>query len=110
MTEMKLTYRGSIDIEPEEDAPDLLDALLEVHGDDSPLEVEAGQIRPQQKRAIVKMVAEGGMDEINNIKEDLAVSVAELGLEEPEYDSDGEEIVKDAQEVAEEQIRTRVIE
>jgi hypothetical protein len=85
MTDFSLSYSGQKTVvsNPTQQAHDLLDALLALHDADSPIVVDAGQIRPQGSDLllVVSLSASADMTGLKNVQDSLAQSLVDLGIE-----------------------------
>jgi hypothetical protein len=80
-----LSYSGDVQTESNHDqeAHDLLDALLATHNGDSPISVDVGQVRPgdEYHRVIVSLSAESDMSTLQSVEDALAGELVTLGVE-----------------------------
>jgi hypothetical protein len=80
-----LSYNGQKTAEsnPTKQAHDLLDALLTLHGADSPIDVDVGQVRPRGDALtlLVSLSAESDMDTLQSVENTLAGELVTLGVE-----------------------------
>jgi hypothetical protein len=80
-----LSYNGQKRVEsnPGKQAHDLLDALLNLHGADSPIDVDVGQVRPRGDALalLVSLSASAEMATLESVEADLATTLVDLGLE-----------------------------
>lgn len=85
MTDFSLSYSGqkTVASNPNQQAHDLLDALLTLHDADSPIVVETGQIRPQGSDLllVVSLSAIADMATLETVQDSLAQSLVDLGVE-----------------------------
>jgi hypothetical protein len=85
MTDFTLSYNGEKTVASNQikQAHDLLDALLTLHNADSPVVVEAGQVRPQESNLllVVSLSASADMATLESVQDSLAQSLVNLGVE-----------------------------
>jgi hypothetical protein len=80
-----LSYNGQKTVESDtsKQAHDLLDALLTLHGADSPIAVDVGQVRPRGDALtlLVSLSADSDMDTLQSVEDTLAGELVTLGVE-----------------------------
>jgi hypothetical protein len=86
-----LSYNGQKRVEsnPRKQTHDLLDALLDLHAADSPIDVDVGQVRPRGDALviIVSLSATADMSTLESVESDLATALTELGIEPTEAEA-----------------------
>jgi hypothetical protein len=72
-----------VESDTEPTAHELLDTLLTLHADTSPVHVQAGQIRPQDSGAsfIITLSAEAELQKLESVQTDLADALVSIGVE-----------------------------
>jgi hypothetical protein len=87
MSTFNLSYSGQKRVTQNQDqqARDLLDALLSLQRSDSVVNVNTGQIRPQPEQGslllIVSLSAEADYPTLQSVQSELAQSLVNLGIE-----------------------------
>jgi hypothetical protein len=82
---LTLTYSGqqTVTQDQAQRAHELLDALLTVHGNSTPVTVDNGGIRPQGDTLLIvcTLSAQGDLGTIEAVQDELGTALVDLGLE-----------------------------
>jgi hypothetical protein len=85
MTDFSLSYSGEkiVESNANQQAHDLLDALLDAHAADNAISVDTGQVRPQESELvlIVSLSSKADMATLADVEQSLGRALVDLGVE-----------------------------